>query len=444
MGARSLAAQGVSLSARKDANYGLGMAQSYYVASANACAEAAVHEDDIETDLCVVGGGGTGLSAALKAAEDGASVVLLEAGRVGWGASGRNGGQAIPGLRKGAAELIAMFGAARAKELFALSLEARALVLARIARHGIQCDLKTSGHLTLAAKPSHLDWMREECEVLARVMDYPHARVIGTEEALSLVDAPGFHGGLLLEEGGHVHPLNLTLGLAAAARGAGVRLFENSAALKIEQSTDSVLVRTEQGSVRAKHVVLACDALLGDLYPLLNARFLSVANYLVATQPLDAPEKLIANDLAVADSRFVVNYFRLSADGRLIFGGGEGYSAKEPGDIAGRTRKHMLKVFPQLADVRIDYAWGGLVSITMNRLPHVGREGNVWFAHGYSGEGVLMSILAGEVLAEAIGGNGARFELMGAMKPSKIPGGAALRMPAYVLGMLYYSLLDRL
>ena len=424
-------------------NSDLGMANSYYAATANAFAPTPPLMGERTTDLCVIGGGLTGVSAALHGAEAGLDVVLLEAGRIGWGASGRSGGQLIPGLRKGAAELVRAFGVDRARALYDVALEARTLVFDLIARHKIACDLKANGHLTLAATPNDLTWMLEEADALNRVMNYPHARAVSREEAASLVKARGFHGGLIDDLGAHAHPLNLTLGLADAARAAGASLHDHTRAVKIERGED-IYVRTASGAVRAKRVVVACDALIGDLEPALAARIMPVANYLIATEPLADPGGLIADDLAVSDSRFVVNYFRLSADGRLIFGGGERYSPAPPADMKAFVRKHMLNVFPQLEATRIDHAWGGLVSISMNRLPHIGREQNLYFAHGYSGQGLLISVLAGKALIEAMTGASGRLELMAAMAPPEFPGGAALRTPLYVLGMLWYALRDRL
>jgi gamma-glutamylputrescine oxidase len=229
--------------------------------------------------------------------------------------------------------------------------------------------------------------------------------------------------------------------LADAAREAGVRLFEQSRVLSVEPD-GGVVARTESGSVRARFGVLACDALLEGLEPRLARRFMPVANYLLATEPLAA--KPVAGDLAVSDSRFVVNYFRMSADNRLIFGGGERYTPTPPADMAAFARGHMLKIFPHLASTRIGHAWGGLVSITMSRLPHVGRFGDLFFAHGYSGQGVLLPALAGKVVAEAMAGTAERFDVLSSIAPPEFPGGAALRTPLYVLGMLWYALRDRL
>ena len=422
-------------------NSGLGMERSYYTATANPFTPAPKLEGEVQADVVVIGGGYTGLHAALNAAERGFSVILLEAGRIGWGASGRNGGQMIPGWRKGTGDLIARYGESKARTLFDLALEARALTSERIEKHNIQCDLRTNGHLTLATKPSDPSWMRDEAETLARVMNYTRTRVLSADEATAAVDAPGFHGAFLDEGGGHLHPLNYALGLAEAARNAGVQLYENSRVSRLETQS-GVVAHTAQGVVRARYGVLACDALLGDLEPRLASRIMPVANYLVATEPL--AQSLIANDHAVSDSRFVVNYFRMSADNRLIFGGGERYTPDPPADIAAFAQKHMLSIFPQLATARIDYAWGGLVSISMTRMPHIGRMGDLFYAHGYSGQGVLIPALAGKVIAEAMRGTAERLDILASIAPPEFPGGAMLRSPLYVLGMLWYALRDRL
>ena len=423
-------------------NDGLGMAGSYYASTAGAWTPQPRLEGDHEADLVVVGGGCTGLSAALHAARAGLSVILLEGGRVGWGASGRNGGQMIPGLRKGAAELVKLYGAERARALLDLAFEARDLVVDLIETHGIDCDLKTTGHLTGAAKASDMAWMEAEARCLTQVMDYPHVELLSAARARAEVDTP-YHGGLLDRRGGHVHPLNYTLGLGGVALEAGVRIFEQSEATGLAQS-DGVRVSTPKGSVRARHAILAGDALLEGLMPRVNRRIMPVANYVAATAPLADPAALIAHDVAVSDSRFVVNYYRLSADGRLIFGGGERYTPAPPRDMAAFVRGHMESVFPQIRGVAIDHAWGGLVSITLTRLPHVGRQGEVFFAHGYSGLGVVLSTLGGKLLVEAIGGETRRFDLFAALEPPAFPGGRALGGPLHVLGMLWYALRDRI
>jgi gamma-glutamylputrescine oxidase len=391
----------------------------------------------------VVGGGCTGLSAALHAAERGMSVVLLEGGRVGWGASGRNGGQMIPGLRKGAHELIAIYGLERGRALFDLALQARTLVLGLIDKHAIACDLKTTGHLLGAVKPEHMRDLAQEVECLREMMGYPHAELLSAAQARTEVDTP-YCGALLDRWGGHMHPLNYALGLAKAARAAGVRICESSPAVRLDRSGGLTVV-TPEGRVKTARVVLAGDALLEGLEPRVNTRIMPVANYVVATEPLPDARALIPHDVAVSDTRFVVNYYRLTADGRLLFGGGERYTPDPPRDIAAFVRPYMEAVFPQVRGRRIDHAWGGLVSITNTRLPHVGRtDGEVYFAHGYSGMGVILSTLCGKLLVDAMAGETAGFDLFAGVEPPPFPGGAALRAPLHVLGMLWFALRDRL
>lgn len=423
-------------------NSDLGMPRSYYVATGAPAPDFPPLAGDAQADLVVVGGGCTGLSAALHAAERGLLVIVLEGGKVGWGASGRNGGQIIPGLRKGAVELIQTYGRERGKALFDLALEARQLVLDLVDRHAIDCDLRMTGHLLGAVKASHVRDMEAEAEALVTVMGYDHVEVLSTLRARAQVDTD-YHGGLLDRLGGHMHPLNYTLGLARAAQAAGVVIHEGSVVTGLER-TGAVRLSTAGGSVVARHAILAGDALLAGLEPRVNNRIMPVANYVVATEPLTDAPSLIPNDMAVSDSRFVVDYYRLTADGRLLFGGGERYTPDPPRDIAEFVRPYMERVFPQLRGRHIDYAWGGLVSITSTRLPHVGRTGEVYFAHGYSGMGVILSTLAGKLLVEAIAGETARFDLFAAVEPPAFPGGTSLRGPLHVLGMLWYALKDRL
>ena len=420
----------------------LAMPSSYYVATANPWTQCGPLIGDHRADLVVVGGGCTGLSAALHAARQGLSVVLLEGGKIGWGASGRNGGQIIPGLRKGAADLVKVLGVERARVMLNLAFEARDLVTGLIDEYGIACDLKTTGHLLGAAKARDMVWMEAEAECLTTVMRYPYIDLLSTSQARDQVDTP-YAGGLLDRRGGHLHPLNYTLGLAAAARAAGVVIYERSIVTGLE-TRGGVRVRTDRGAVRADHAILAGDALLQGLCSRVNNRIMPVANYLAATGPLKDPAALIAHDVAVSDSRFVVNYYRLSADGRLIFGGGERYTPDPPTDIAAFVRGHMEAVFPQVRGVPITHAWGGLVSVTQTRLPHVGRQGDVLFAHGYSGLGVILSTLAGKLLAEALRGETNRFDLFADLEPPPFPGGVTLRGALHVLGMLWYALRDRL
>ncbi len=363
---------------------------------------------------------------------------------MGWGASGRNGGQLGTGQRREESELEARFGRNIAHQLFRLALAARDLVKERIAVHVIDCEL-TPGQLVCAAKPDHLSSLEQRAAGLARDYDYAHQRVLSRQEMREIVDSPLYYGGVLDSEAAHLHPLNYALGLARACVAAGVRIHEHSP-VTTYSGTAPVIVRTERGEVRARHLVLGCNGYLGGLEPRIADRIMPINNYLLATAPLGPlASRLIADPACVHDTLFVVNYFRLSRDGRLIFGGGETYTRNFPADMQGFVRRHMLRVFPQLAAVPVEYAWGGTLAITMNRLPHFGRLApNVYFAQGYSGHGVANATLAGQLMAEAIAGTAERFDVFARLPPPSFPGGTLLRWPGLVLGMLWFALRDRL
>jgi len=424
-------------------NDGLDMARSWYAATAASALAHPALSGDADADLVVIGGGATGLSAALHAAQAGARTVLLEGGRIGWGATGRNGGQIIPGLRKGAVELVAAFGRERARALFDLALEAHTLVLALIERHAIACDLKLSGHLLGAVAPGQMRDFEAEVRALEDIMGYRDARVLSAAQARAEVDTP-YLGALVDARGGHFHSLNYALGLARAAAEAGAVLHERSPVSVVERAAGGVIARTATGTVRARAALIAGDALIHGIPAARPARIMPVANYIVTTEPLADPAALIAHDMAVSDTRFVVNYFRRTPDKRLMFGGGERYSRRPPHDIAGFVRPFLARTFPQLAEVQIDHAWGGLVSVTMSRLPDIGRDGPILWAHGYSGQGAILSTLGGALMAEAALGQTSRLDRFAAIAPAAFPGGAALRGPLHVLGMLWYALRDRI
>ena len=419
-------------------------APSYYAATANPWPRQTALEGEASADVVVIGGGFTGLSAALHAAEAGFSVVLIEASAIGWGASGRNGGQMIPGLRWSADALAARFGDERARALLAIANSAGDKVRERITRHGIACDLR-HGHFHAACKPSHLDAMHRELDCLVRLLGYEGAEIVPTSGVGAHVASPHYHGGIYDRNGGHLHPLNYALGLAKAALAAGARIHEGTRALSIDDR-GPVIVRTPSGRITARFGVLACDAFMASVDERLGAMTMPVANYNVATEPLgaDAAKALLPSRAAVSDSRFVLNYYRLSADNRLIFGGGEKYSPRPPADIEAFVRPYLERVFPQLAGVGIDHCWGGLVGVTMNRLPQFGRSGNCFYAHGYSGHGVVLTTLAGELIVEAMRGTAERFDLFAALPRRAFPGGRWLRHPLYVAGMLWFALRDRL
>ncbi len=417
---------------------------SYYAASANAWETQPSLKGEARCDVCVIGGGFTGLSAALACAERGLSVILLEAKTIGFGASGRNGGQLIPGLRWSMREIDAEFGRERATAIFDLAWSAVARVSDRVLRHNIECDL-TPGHLEAAYKPAHFDEMQREAEFLSRQFDWTSPEVVQRGDMGRHINGGGYHGGIYDCKGGHFHPLNYALGLAKAASEAGVRVYENSPALGyFDDGSNDVEIFAGEASVRAKHVILATDAWIGDIAPSLGSYTIPIMNYNIATQILPQAHDLLPSNAAVADSRFVLNYFRLSADNRMIFGGGEKYVQTPPADIGTFVRKHMAQVFPSLADTIIQYAWGGAVAVTSNRLPHMGRKGNVFYAHGFSGHGALITTLAGELMAEAVVGTVERFDVFASFPHSRFPGGKWLARPLAMLGLLYYAMRDRL
>ena len=392
----------------------------------------------------VVGGGFTGLSAALSAAEAGYSVILLEARRIGWGASGRNGGQMIPGMRWSATDLVEKFGEERGRKLVEIGMDATASVRRRIARHGIDCELR-DGHFHAAWKASHFEEMKAELELLHRLIGYEGTSLVEREDVPEIVASDAYQGGMLDANGGHLHSLKYALGLARAAMAAGVVIHEETPAQSMEHGSP-VVVSTPRGRVEAKHGILACDSDIGSIEPGLGRMMMPVVNYNVVTRPMSAAQAaaLIPSNASIAESRFVLNYYRRTPDNRLMFGGGEKYSPRPPRDVRAFVRPHLEGVFPQLSGIEIDHAWGGTIGVTMNRLPHFGRIGNSFFAHGYSGHGVLLTTLAGELVVEAMRGTAERFDLIADLPTHGFPGGPLLRHPLYVAGMLWYALRDRL
>ncbi len=420
--------------------------RSYYAASAHPSPELPELEQSLACDVAVVGGGYTGLTAALELASRGYDVVLLEAARVGFGASGRNGGHVAWGY---AAEMEAIeraVGREDAGRLWALGLEAVELLRERVRRLAIDCDLKLTGYLLAAPKARQMRALEKTARHLEQRYGYAGGRLLRREELHAVVRSPRYLGGYWFAEAGHLHPLNYALGLARAAQAAGARLFEGSRVRAIKQGA-AVLLQTKRGSVRARFAVLAGNATLGRLVPELCAQAMPASTYMVATEPLGEARAraLIPGDIAISDCNFVLDYFRLSADGRLLFGGGVSYSTVTPPDLRATMRRKILRVFPQLSNARLDYAWHGRVAITMERTPALGRLApNLYYAHGYSGHGVALTGLAGRVIAEAIAGQAERFDVFARLPHRRFPGGPLLRMPLLVLGMAYYRLRDLL
>ena len=422
-----------------------GYPDSYYVATAKHRQEYQALGGDLRADVCVIGAGFTGLSAAVNLAEQGLDVVVLEAERVGYGASGRCGGLIGSGQRKDVLEMEEQFGYERSRALWDIAEAAKAEIRHRVEKHAIDCDLQ-NGQLLGVHKKSYLGFSAELADALAERYDYPHTRRLDREETRAMVATDNFLEGFWDSEAAVLHPLNFTLGLAAAATKMGVRIFENSRVESYSRS-DPAIVKTASGTVKASFIVLACNGYLGKLESRAAGKIMPINNFMIATEPLgeQRARELINGRFGIHDTRFVVNYFRMSDDHRLLFGGGENYRPGFPRDILNFVRPYMLKLFPQLNDVRIDYAWGGTLAVTVNRLPHFGRlEPNVFFAQGYSGHGISIATVAGKLIAEAVTGTAERFDVMAKLPTHIFPGGTLLRYPGMVLGMLFYSLKDKL
>ncbi|NNM62458.1 MAG: FAD-dependent oxidoreductase [Steroidobacteraceae bacterium] len=421
-------------------------APSYYAATVNARVLAPALTDERSTQVCVVGGGFTGISAALHLAQRGIEVVLLEQSRLGWGATGRNGGQAHVGLRRDQEWLERHVGESGARHLWELALEARAHLDALIETYRIECDFRP-GLLHADHKRSYTAATRRHVDHLRERYGYTAMRFVGRDEVRAMVATEDYHSGAIDERGGHLHPLNYALGLARAAQSHGARLHEDSRVLEITRSGTDWQVRTATARVRAAQVILACNGYLRGIAPIVERHVMPINNFVATTEPLgeDGGRALIRDGVAVSDSRFVVNYYRITADNRLLFGGGETYGYRFPADICGFVRRHALRIFPQLAATRFEYGWGGTLGITPTRMPFV-REIKPGFYNvsGFSGLGVLLAPYCGKILADALAGERAGFARFAQVPVPAFPGGPALRWPTLVAAMSWYALRDRL
>ena len=416
-------------------------APSWYRATTNIDLSCPPLAGAVDADVCIVGGGYTGVNTAIELAERGLSVVLLEASQIGWGASGRNGGQLIRGVGHGLEQFSNVIGEQGVRDLKLMGLEAVQLVRQRVEQYAIDCNL-VCGYCDLANKPRHLEDFRADMEELRTLGYQAEMRIIPAEDIGEVVNSDFYVGGMTDMGSGHLHPLNLLLGEAAAAQRLGVRLHEQSRVTRIEHGA-KVKVHTAGGTVTAGQLVLAGNAYLGDLQPQLSGKVLPAGSYVIATEPLgeELARSLIPQNMALCDQRVALDYYRLSADNRLIFGGACHYSGRDPKDIAAYMRPKMLRVFPHLANVKIDYQWGGMIGIGANRLPQVGKladHPNVFYAQAYAGHGINATHLAAKLLGEAVSGQASYgFELFDRVPHMTFPGGKHLRAPLLALGMAW-------
>jgi gamma-glutamylputrescine oxidase len=416
---------------------------SYYAATATIPDPRPAWSGGAPVDVCIIGAGFTGLSAGYHLAKAGRSVAVIDAHRAGWGASGRNGGQLGSGQRVEQPDLEAEYGQSDARAMWQIGQDAKALVRSLIHEHHIDCDLKSG-----VAHVNHRKRFDEDTRAYADHMndkyDYP-LEYLDADACRALVNSPRYTSGTLDRDAGHLHPLNFALGLAGAAEAAGARIFEQTRAKRIDSQMGEV--ETDHGTIKADQILLAGNGYIEGIHPGKSVRVMPVNNYIIATEPMPAEiaRSLISEDIAVADSKFVVNYFRFSADNRLLFGGRESYGYRFPADIKPFVRKAMIDIFPQTSEMGIDYGWGGTLAITMTRLPYLRALGRrLWNASGYSGHGVAMATMSGKIIADAIVGQTGDFDVMSRIKAPAFPGGTRFRNPLLVAAMLWYSLRDRL
>jgi gamma-glutamylputrescine oxidase len=420
-------------------------ASAFYAASADAALAFPPLAGDTSADVAIIGGGYTGLSAALHLAERGVDVALVEAQRVGWGASGRNGGQLHSGQRMDQDYLEQIVGLYAAKELWKMAEEAKALFHELRQRHAIDCEWRP-GLIEAVHKKRLIPREREYVERLHTVYGYEPASWLDRAGVSDRIGTDVYEGGRFDATAGHLHPLKWAQGIARAAANRGARIYEGTPAVRLTEGAARGVV-TKAGTVKADVVILAGNGLLSGIDRDTEARVLPIVNYVLATEPIGAgkPGGILHGGEAVSDTRFVVYYFRPSPDGRLLFGGGETYARPIEEDISGRVRKHLRRIYPKLGDAPINDTWCGTVAITRKRLPFIRRlRPGVYAASGYSGQGVALAPYGGKVLADAISGDTARLDRFAALPCPRFPGGKLLRFPTLLAGMAWYRLRDRL
>ena len=402
---------------------------------------------DIDVDICVIGGGLTGISSAINLSKKGYSVILCEARKIGWGASGRNGGQLGIGMRKDQFTIEKKLGLKHAKELWSLGLEAVEDVKNLIKENEIDCHL-VNGVMSTACFEKDIDEYKFEIEHMSKNYDFEGYQFFNKEKIREEINSKMYLAGLLNSGSYHLNPLKLTLGLAKVAQKNKVKIFENTPIEKIREEGDRVQVMSKKGLIRANQVVVACNGYLDSILGSKKNKFMPINNYVVATEPLGEKRarEIIKNNYAVCDTRFIIDYYRFSEDWRMIFGGGETFTSNFVKNATSFVSKRMIKVFPQLQNVKIDYSWGGTLAITVNRLPHFGTLMNnkVSYAFGYSGHGLALSVLAGKLIGENIHGDHERFKFFSDINHMSIPLGSIFRRPIYSSAILYYKIRDYL
>jgi gamma-glutamylputrescine oxidase len=420
-----------------------GHVASYYAATAHRQDSRLALRGAERADICVIGAGYTGISAALELAERGFSVIVLEAARVGFGASGRNGGQIVNGYSRPLDVIAARYGVPAGRAIGAMAQEGAKIIRDRVEKYSIACDLVPGGML-VALTPRQMQWLEHEQRVWA-LHGHPQLELLDRAGLAPHVASTRYVGGLLDPLGGHLHPLNLVQGEAAAFESLGGRIFENSRVVEVDTGAPPV-VRTDCGEVRADYVLVCGNAYIGDLLPELSGKIMPVSTQILATEPLgELAETLLPSNVCVEDCNYVLDYFRRSADGRILYGGGVVYGGRDPASIRRKILPLMHKTFPSLQGRRIDYAWSGNFALTLTRFPQIGRlSPHVYFSHGDSGHGVTTTHLLGRLLGEAVAGTASRFDVFANLPYYPFPGGKALRVPLTVLGSWYYRFRDRM
>ena len=414
---------------------------SYYAATVNQQLNCQPLKGAQSADVCVVGGGFTGISTALHLVEKGYKVAVVEANKVGWGASGRNGGQMIGGI-SGEDRLAKPLGEEGERILWDMRWAGHQIIRDRVSTYNIDCDLK-SGYADVAIKPRHVRALEAEYDYLQK-NNFPHEySLLSAQETEELLGTKAYMGALVNMGNGHLHPLNLCRGEAKAAMSLGATIYEQSPVIKIERGEKAKVI-TEHGSVTADSVVIAGNA-YHFIEPKLRGRLFPVNSFIVASEPLsdDLVSQINPRDLAICDPNYILTYFRLSADKRLLFGGRFTYFGSDPEVIKKNLTPRLLKIWPQLANTKFDFGWGGTLGVTANRVPQMGKLApNIFYSQGYSGHGVNVTHLAGQIMAEAVGGTLERYDIFANIKPLTIPGQHIFRRQMVALGMLYYKLVD--